>query len=117
MVKVTFMPWKEIVIHEVIRYESLEKFIEQKITGLPKGIHLEPLLWTEGIVFSRSVMPPGPDVIKEQLQGIIHYQSLEYAPMEKYEASVSTQDGMVIPIVDATRTEALRAVAAALKKQ
>jgi len=115
MVKVTFMPWTEIVIHEVIGYESPEALIEQRIAGVPKGIPIGPLFWINGIVFTKAVMPATADVIREQMKGIVHYQSIEYAPMEKFVNSVTTQSGIAIPIIDVSRTEALRDVVAALK--
>jgi hypothetical protein len=116
MVKVTIRPWEEIVIHEVIKYDSVGKFIKQKTAGLPKGVSFEALLWSDGIVFRKVIMPSTADVIKEQLAGTIHYQSIEYAPMKKYKSNYTTKDGKLVTIIDVTRTEALRDVVAALKK-
>lgn len=115
MVKVTFRSWKEVVIHEAIENESLSEFIEQKISGIPKGLPIEPMVWANGLLFVRNPMPPTADVIREQLRGIIHYSAVEYVRMDKYEKAI-THNGVTVPIINVTKTEALRDVAKALKK-
>jgi hypothetical protein len=116
MVKITFKSWKEVVVHEVIKYESLEAFIEQKIIGVPKGVPIEPFLWANGLLFIRVPMPPTSDIIKEQLRGIIHLSVVEYAHMAKYEKSI-TQSEVTIPIINVCGTRALRDMAKAIKRQ
>jgi len=73
------------------------------------------LFWTEGVVFSRVVMPPTDDVIREQLKGIIHISSLEWARMPEYR-KVIVSEGVRIPIIDVSNTIALRDMIRELKK-
>jgi hypothetical protein len=116
MVTITFKSWEEIVVHEVTRHESLRKFLEQKVVGIPKGIPIDPLLWTDGLLFVRVPMPPTSDVIKEQLRGIIHFQAVEYVPMNKYKKSI-TQNDVTIPIVDVSNMESFKDLVKAIKKR
>jgi hypothetical protein len=73
------------------------------------------MLWANGILFLRAPFPPTSDVIKEQLRGIIHYSSVEYTLMDKYEKSI-TQGDVTIPIADVSNSEAFTDLVEALKK-
>ncbi|MCJ7767289.1 hypothetical protein MUP79_02725, partial [Candidatus Bathyarchaeota archaeon] len=76
----------------------------------------EVFLWAEGVVFVRTAMPPTDDVVRDQLKGVIHYSSVEYAKMPKHR-KVIVSEGITIPVVDVSDTSTLRDVARALKKQ
>lgn len=114
MVKVTIKPWQEIIIHEVIQHDIKNLL---KIRGLGYQVRelAQPLMWAEGIVFSRAPMPQTVDVIKEQLQGIVHFSSFEFAVMPKYQSELKWE-GVSIPVIDVSNTEALRGVAKEVSK-
>lgn len=112
MVKVTFKPWQEIVIHEAVEYK-LEDLIKNRTLDFPKP---QPLLWAEGIIFNRIVMPSTEDVIRDQLQGIIHYSAVEWAIMPKFENMLKS-DGTTISIIDVSNNPNLRDVAKGLKQK
>lgn len=114
MVKVTFKPWQEIIIHETIEYE-IEDLIKARILGLREGSIAPPLVWAEGIVFSRNVMPSTDDVVKEQMQGIIHFSAVEWAVMPKYRSTLKS-GGVITPVINVSKNRALRDVAKELKK-
>ena len=113
MVKVTFKPWQEIVIHEAIEYK-IKDLIKSRITGLKEGSVTLPLLWAEGVLFNRSVMPPTDDVIRDQLQGIIHFSAIEWALMPKFK-SVMRSEGVSNPVINVDNNESLKEVARQLK--
>lgn len=79
MVKITFSPIQEIVIHEVvdINYDDL---LRERIT--PAGNM--PLYWCDGIIFSFSSLPMTRDAIREYLDGRIHWMELHYSKADKY---------------------------------
>lgn len=84
--------------------------------GVPTGGLSAPLLWTEGIVFTQSPMPSTTDVIKEQLQGRIHWSAVEWALMPNYKDFFEIQETRVkIPIVNVSANEILSDVARWLK--
>jgi len=46
MVKITYTPWKEIIIHEAIEF-SFEEFIKIRSIGVPTGGLGASLLWAK----------------------------------------------------------------------
>lgn len=115
MVKVTFKKWEEVVIHEDIEYE-FDDLIKNRMVGLREGSITAPLVWAEGVVFSRNALPPTDDVVREQLKGIIHFSAVEWALMPKYRSTLKSE-GITTPIVDASENGTLIEVAKELKKR
>lgn len=113
MVKVTFFPLQEIVVHEVIEHK-IQDLVKLRVLGLKVGETAQPLLWAEGIVFSRNTIPPTEDVIRDQLKGIIHFSVVEWAPMPTYR-NVLKLGGVTIPIIDARKNANLMEVARAVR--
>jgi hypothetical protein len=115
-VKVTFKPWEEIIIHESIQY-NLGDFVKQCSIGVQPGGLANPLQWAEGVVFRPSIMPPTDEVVKEQLQGRIHYNAVEWALMPKYQQVIMIGDiNAKIPIINVSANAILCEVAKALKR-
>ena len=115
MVKVTFKPLKEIIIHEAIKHD-LKNLIKTRVLGLRRETVALPLIWTEGVVISRSGLPLSDDVVKDQLEGIIHFGSVAWALMPKYKESLKSE-GVTIPVINVTGNPSLTAVAKSLKSQ
>ena len=116
MVKITYAPWKEIIIHESIEY-SLEEFINIRSVGVPTGGVGKPLLWAEGVVFDRVAMPPSPDMIKEQLEGRIHFSAIEWAVMPQFTNLLEIKETIVkIPVINVSSNAILSEVAKWLKQ-
>jgi hypothetical protein len=113
MVKVTFKNIKEIVIHEAIQHE-LKDFIKIRITGLKKETIAQPLVWAEGVVFSRNTYPPTEEVVKDGLEGLVHFSSVEWALLPKYRRYLKFR-GAAIPVINVSANPNLRDVAKALK--
>lgn len=117
MVRVTFKPWEEVIIHESIYY-SLADLLKLCSLGLQPGGLAPPLRWAEGIVFRFSNMPPTDEVIREQLDGKIHWNIVEWALMPEYKDVIPIEDiNAKIPIVNVSATTILREVAKVLKKK
>ena len=73
MVKVTYSPNRELVIHEVIEQDSRIFFEDIVRQALATPVHAEPTInWAEGVAFVVSPMPPTEDIVKENLDGRIH---------------------------------------------
>lgn len=79
MIKITFSPATELVVHEVIEM-SKDDLLLERIT--PAG-NL-PLYWCNGLVFSFSSLPMTDDIVKEYLHGRIHWLEVHFARMEKH---------------------------------
>jgi len=107
LVKVTFRPWEEVVIHESIQY-SLDNLVTMRSLGL---------LWAEGVAFSHAAMPPTEDIIKEMLKGHVHWNSVEWALMPEFKTFIEIPQTKVrIPVLNVSTNETLSDVASALKR-
>jgi hypothetical protein len=116
LVKITYTPWKEIIIHEAIQY-SFEEFISMRSVGVPTGGLGKPLLWAEGIVFIRVPMPSSPDMVKENLEGRIHFSGIEWALMPQFRNFVEIKETKVkIPIINVSANAIFSEVAKWLKQ-
>ena len=117
MVKVTFKPWEEVVIHESIYY-SLEDLVKLCSIGVGPGGLGAALRWAEGVVFRVSPMPPTDEVVRETLQGKIHWNAVEWALMPQYKDVIPIREiNAKIPIINVSATAAICDVAKVLKKQ
>jgi hypothetical protein len=55
------------------------------------------LLWCNGVVFQTALFNPNSEtVIKEQLNGIIHYSSVTFALKEKFQKEIRTDKGTIL---------------------
>ena len=116
LVKITYAPWKEIVIHEIIEH-ALDELIHTQAIGVPTGGIGRPLLWAEGVLFNRATMPMSPEMIKEGLGGRVHFSGVLWARMPQFRKIVEIKETKVrIPVVDVTANEILSEVAKWVKK-
>lgn len=87
MVKISYSPIKELVVHEAVKVDY-DDLLRERIT--PQGNM--PLYWCDGILFSFTSMPMSDDLIKDYLNGTIHWMEVHYTEMKKYEQMVSLDD-------------------------
>jgi hypothetical protein len=117
VVKVTFKPWDEVIVHEEIHY-SLEDLIKLNSIGVQPGGLAHPLRWAEGVVFRFVSMTPTDEIIKEQLQGRVHWNAVEWALMPQYKNVIPIQDiNAKIPVINVSSATILCDVAKALKEK
>ena len=117
MVKVVYQPWKEVIIHESIRY-VLDDLVKIRCLGVQPGGLGRQLVWAEGVAFSPAGMPPTEDVIKEQLQGRVHWAAVEWASMPQYQNVIDVKEAKIrVPIINVSTNPILRSVAEWLKSQ
>jgi len=114
MVEIEFKPLRKVVVHEEIEHE-LNYLIRLRVLGLQKQSLAQPLYWAEGIVFSRSMMPLSEEISKQMLEGILHFQAIEWAYMPKYRKEIKHR-GITIPVIDMSDNPTVTELARALKK-
>ncbi len=85
--KITPSPLKEIVVHEHI-VVPMDDLLRSRIT--PQGNM--PLYWCGGVLFTFSSMPWTRDIVKDYLDGKIHWVEVQYARMDKYKPVVELKD-------------------------
>ena len=116
MVKVTFKPWEEVVIHDSIQY-SLDNLVTIRSLGAQTGGLGNRLLWAEGVAFIHTGMAPTQEVVKEKLMGRVHWSSVEWALMPVFKPFVEIPQTKVrIPILNFSANKIISDVARALKK-
>lgn len=116
MVEVDYQPWKKIVVHEVVKY-NLDNLVKIRSLGVEPGGLAEPLLWANGITFSKSTMPETEDVIKEKLEGIVHWPSVVWALMPEFrEVIVIKETNVKVPVIDVSAQSLYKTVAKWLKE-
>jgi hypothetical protein len=117
LVKVTFKPWEEVIIHEEINY-SLEDFVKHDSLGVQPGGLAAPINWAEGIAFQHVGMPPTDEIVREQLQGKIHWNLIRWALMPEYKDVIPIKDiNAKVPVINVTANKILCEVARALKEK
>ncbi|MDA4125415.1 MAG: hypothetical protein OK438_08240 [Thaumarchaeota archaeon] len=93
MVKVTYAPYAELVVHEVIQQDGLTLFEDMVRQALASQAHAEPTVnWAEGVAFVFSPMPPTEDIVKEGLAGKLHYASVMFTKVP-YQSRISVKIG------------------------
>jgi len=116
MVKITYQPWEEIVIHEVVEY-PLAALLEMQSFGVPPGSMGRTLMWANGIAFAYVAMPASDDVVAEHLKGRMHWASVVFARMPAYESAVLLQAmNTRIPVADVSGNPTLYAIARWLRE-
>jgi hypothetical protein len=85
--KITYKPYQELVVHEIIEQKTRGTFFEDIVRlALNSPVQVQPSInWIDGIAFFIAPMHPTEDVIRENLSGVIHYASVlftrtEFAP-------------------------------------
>jgi len=117
LVKVTFKPWEEVIIHEEIRY-SYDDLIKLNSIGVQPGGLAKPINWAEGVAFQHEGMPPADEIVREQLQGKIHWNLIRWALMPEYKNVIPIKDiNAKIPVINVTANKILCEVVRALKEK
>lgn len=91
LVKITYRPWQELVVHEILEYEPQELFSIIVKQGLATGaVGITPSMnWADGVVFTFAPFPDTEDVIRDKLKGIVHYAVVQFAALPDYRSEVT----------------------------
>ncbi|MDE1851533.1 MAG: hypothetical protein KGH69_02490 [Candidatus Micrarchaeota archaeon] len=79
MAKITHAPIKELVLHDVIAVDK-QDMLRGRVT--PAGTM--PLYWCSGVLFSFSSFPMNDQVIKEHLDGTLHWMEVQFTMEPEY---------------------------------
>ena len=82
MVKITYNPIKELIIDEIIKYDTVEEWEKLLLPSVQVG--QIALRWAEGILFHYNVYPHSETTSEDRLKGILHVSDLQYALMPEY---------------------------------
>ncbi len=79
MVRITYSPIKDLVIHEMIEL-SKEDLMRERVT--PAGTM--PLYWCDGILFTFSSLPMTDEIVKDYVNGKTHWVEVHFARMDNF---------------------------------
>ncbi len=105
MVKITYAPLSELIVHETVEVEK-EDLLRERVT--PAGTM--PLYWCNGILFSFSSLPMTDDIIKDYLKGKIHWLEVHFARENTYEAVLALSEeeyktSMNVRVIDTSKSD------------
>ncbi len=82
LIKVTYAPTTELVVHEVIEQDQTS-FFQDIITQMPSSqVYVEPSVnWVDGLALLTTQFPRTNDTIAENLAGKIQYQTVVFTRM------------------------------------
>ena len=82
LVKVTYAPTTELVVHEVMEQDQTEFFEDIIRQMLASPIHVEPIInWVEGFALLITHFPPADEIVAGNLAGKVHYQAVAFTRM------------------------------------
>ncbi len=117
MIKITYEPFKEVVIKEYIRFKKIEDliyiFAQLRAGGAPVSLN-----WANGVVFVHSPLSPDTDELMEEfLKGKIYWTNVSYAIMPEYKAVLETREKIPVPVIRVDSSPIMRQVAEWIKQQ
>jgi len=111
-IKVSHVPRKEVIIHEISIYDTPEQLIRSNTIGAPPNAVLV-LKWINGVLFTFTAFPLGGDstISKETIEGRLHWDHVSFTSMPDYQerlefVGVTTQ----IHVVDVSSNETFIAI-------
>jgi len=116
-VTVSYEPFKEIVIMEKTRFNSVEEIA--RFTSVSAGGKLAGLYWVDGVVFLYFPLNASNVAVARELleKRKVYWTYVCYALMPRYVQTIETKEKMIIPVVDISSDPILKAVAHWLKEQ
>jgi len=109
-------PWTKLIIHEIIEYKFDDWFKQIAFSSRTSGGAIPTMQWADGVAFSPVNFPTTNVVMEEQLKGILHWSSVSFAIMEKFEKQI-VRENATINLVDVSVNEIFRKLVVELKKQ
>jgi hypothetical protein len=91
--EVAFEPYKKISFQSYMLYENAEAFVSVIALANPPGIPFQArLFWASGILFRFFSHLPSEALSKENLNGHIIWDHVEFAPMPEYRPEIRVAD-------------------------
>jgi len=117
LVKITYEPFREVVIKEYTRFEKIEDliyiFAQLRAGGAPVSLN-----WANGVVFVYSALPPDTEQIMEEfLKGKVYWVNVTFAAMPEYKPVWETKEKIQVPIINVSSNPIIRQVTEWLKQQ
>ncbi len=117
MIKITYEPFKEVVLKEYVRFQKIEDLV-YIFAQLRAGGALVSLNWANGLVFVYSPLFPDTDQLMEEfLKGRVYWINVSYAEMPVYKPIFETREKVQVPIINLSSNPMITQVMEWLKQQ
>ena len=110
MVEFEYQPWKQIIVHDVTKF-SKEHLITSHSLGVQQGGVGRPIMWVNGFLFEFRTFRDTDDIIKDKLEGKVHWTFLHYAILEKFQSEFKVEGNIRIPVIDSSDNETFQEMA------
>jgi len=117
LVEVEYQPVKRIIVHEIIK-NTFDEFVSMfAVSAIPRGTPI-PVRWIDGVLFGFRPFEETPEIVRDRLQGIIHWSFLNFTQMKEYtEVLHHPKNGTPVAVLDNSNNTAVCDVIKWLKKQ
>jgi hypothetical protein len=115
LIRVVHSPIEQIIIHEMVEY-TLSDFVKYMTLGVASEGIANLVKWCDGIVFAHVSLPSTADVVKDQMNGIVHWAWFSYAEMTSFKDFLESTHKARIPIIDVSNNDLNKELVRWLKK-
>lgn len=115
MIRIIHSPIEQIVVHEMVEY-TLADFVKHMTLGVGHQGTASLVKWCEGIVFAHVSLPSTADVVKDQMNGIVHWAWLSYAEMDAFKDYLESENKVRLPLIDVSNNDLNKELVRWLKK-
>ena len=91
MVDIEYKPISKIIVHEIIRTE-FQDFLNMFAIPQRPGAPRPSARWIDGILFTFIPFPPSPEALRDKIEGIIHWELVNFTEMEQYTSTVTNPE-------------------------
>jgi hypothetical protein len=112
---VTYEPRKQVIIHECARYDSPEQLIRTLFLAAAPGARIV-IYWVEGVALSFSGFTHTDSIVKELIEGKVHWNSVSFAPMANYQEQVIV-DQLTCKLIDVSNNPTFKAIGKFLRNK
>ena len=116
LIEFEYQPWKKIVVHEIIKL-PLQHFLSGASLGVAEGQVGRPLTWVDGLILEIVHFRDTDDIIKEKLNGTIHYSAISYGILGKFQPEFKVSGNIRIPVIDISDNKIFTKLASWIKKK
>ena len=107
MVDIEYNPISKIIVHEIIR-SDYQNFLNMFAIPQPPRAQRPNARWIEGILFIFKIFPPSPEVVRDKLQGILHWEIVNFTEMKDYTATVTNpKNNITMDVLDNSNNTAV----------
>ena len=116
LIRITHSPIEQIIIHEMVEY-TLSDFVKHMTLGVAPEGTASLVKWCDVIVFAHVSLPSTADVVKDQMNGIVHWAWLSYAEMNSFKEVLESSNKARIPLIDVSNNDLNKELVRWLKKK